>query len=87
VLPPSIHESQQDELEHETYHYLGWSHARIERTVERLLSSSRPGDMTTAGAAREIVAGFGMAGPPDAFWQTPLGVRCSDNGSRRRTNA
>jgi len=79
VLPPSTHESEQQELEHETYHYLGWSHARIERTVERLLSSERPGDLT-AGAAREIVAGFGLAGPPDAFWGTHLGRRCADNG-------
>jgi hypothetical protein len=80
VLPPSTHESPQHELEHETYHYLGWSHARVERTVERLLSSTRPGDLTSAGAAGEIVAGFGLAGPPDAFWGSPLGQRCTDNG-------
>ena len=85
MLPPSIHESQQHELEHETYHYLGWSHARIERTVERLLSSDRPDDLTTAGAAREIVAGFGLAGPPDAFWGTHLGQRCADTGLRPRS--
>jgi hypothetical protein len=84
VLPPSVHESQQHELEHETYHYLGWSHSRVERTVERLLSSDRPGDLTSAGAAREIVAGFGLAGPPDAFWATLLGRRCVENGLRPR---
>ena len=84
MLPPSTHASEQHELEHETYHYLGWSHARIERTVERLLSSERPGDLTTT-AAREIVAGFGLAGPPDAFWETPLGRRCVDNGILRRS--
>jgi hypothetical protein len=86
VLPPSTHESQQHELEHETYHYLGWSHARIERTVERLLNGSRPGDLTSTGAAREIVAGFGLAGPPDSFWATPLGQRCADNGMRPRAS-
>ena len=79
MLPPSTHQSHQHELEHETYHYLGWSHSRIERTVERLLSSDRPGDLTAA-AAREIVAGFGLAGPPDAFWVTPLGRCCAENG-------
>jgi hypothetical protein len=86
VLPPSIHESEQFELEHETYHYLGWSHARIERTVERLLSSDRPGDLTSSGAAREIVAAFGLTGPPDRFWATPLGRRCAGNGIRPKTS-
>ncbi len=82
MLPPSTHESEQHELEHETYYYLGWSHARIERTVERLLSSDRPGDLTSAGAAREIVNAFGLSGPPDAFWATHLGQRCAENGIR-----
>jgi hypothetical protein len=85
VLPPSTQESEQNELEHETYHYLGWSHSRIERTVERLLSSDRPGDLST-GAAREIIAAFGLTGPPDTFWATPLGHRCVDNGMRPRTS-
>ena len=85
MLPPSTHQSEQHELEHETYHYLGWSHARIERTVERLLSSDCPGDLAAVGAAREIVAGFGLAGPPDAFWATPLGRRCADNGMTPRS--
>ena len=58
-----------------------------ERTVERLLSSDRPGEIAPAGAAREIVAAFGMSGPPDAFWATHLGHRCSDNGMRPRTSA
>ena len=86
MYPPSMRQSQQLELEHETYHYLGWSHARIERTVERLLQSEQP-DPTTTSAAREIVAAFGLTGPPERFWATHLGQRCVDNGIRPRANA
>jgi len=86
VYPPSTHQSEQLELEHETYHYLGWSHARIERTVERLLQSSRP-DPTTTSAAREIVAAFGLTGPPERFWATPPAQPCAENGIRPRTTA
>lgn len=86
MYSPSTHHSEQRELEHETYHYLGWSHTRIERTVERLLSSAQP-DPTSTSAAREIVAAFGLTGPPERFWETHLGRRCADNGIRPRTNA
>jgi hypothetical protein len=80
VYPSSTRESEQHELEHETYHYLGWSHSRIERTVERLLNSERPGDVSSAGAAREIVAAFGLTGPPESFWTTHLGQHCTEHG-------
>ena len=30
------------------------------------------------GAAREIVAAFGLAGPPDSFWATKVGSRCAE---------
>jgi hypothetical protein len=86
VYLPSTQQSAQHDLENETYHYLGWSHSRIERTVERLLSSDQP-DPTSTSAAREIVAAFGLTGPPERFWETHLGQRCAGNGIRPRTTA
>jgi hypothetical protein len=80
VHPSSTRDSERQDLETETYHYLGWSHVRIETTVERLLGGERPDDGITRGAAREIVAAFGLAGPPEHFWQTGIGRRCIDAG-------
>jgi hypothetical protein len=80
VYPSSTRQSERHELEHETYHYLGWSHPRIERTVEQLLGGEHADAGATKNAAQEIVAAFGMAGPPAPFWQTQLGRRCHDAG-------
>jgi hypothetical protein len=80
VYPSSTRESERHELENETYHYLGWSHARIERTVDRLLGGERSDAGATTGAAREVVAAFGLAGPPEEFWATRLGHRCAAIG-------
>lgn len=77
---PSTRESERNDLETETYHYLGWSHWRIERTVERLLAGDDSDDADARGAAREIVAAFGLAGPPEHFWNTGVGRRCVDAG-------
>ncbi|HEY5013044.1 MAG TPA: hypothetical protein VIK61_10110 [Acidimicrobiia bacterium] len=32
------------------------------------------------GAAREVVAAFGLAGPPEEFWVTRLGRCCAQIG-------
>ena len=77
MYPSSTTQSERHELEHETYHFLGWAHVRIERTVEKLLGASH-GDVKNA--AQEIVSAFGMAGPPDMFWVTQLGRRCVEAG-------
>ena len=80
MYPGSTRETERQELETETYHYLGWSHVRIETTVERLVGGDHPDDAITRGAAREIVAAFGSAGPPASFWATQLGRRCGNAG-------
>ena len=80
MQPSSTRESERQDLETETYHYLGWSHARIESTVERLIGGDRLEDPVARGAAREIVAAFGISGPPEHFWQTGIGSRCIDAG-------
>jgi hypothetical protein len=80
VYPGSTRETERQELETETYHYLGWSHVRIERTVERLLGGEHTDSGMTTSAAREIVAAFGLAGPPVSFWATRLGRRCDEAG-------
>jgi hypothetical protein len=80
VQPTSTRDSERQDLETETYHYLGWSHPRIQTTVERLIGGDRFEDAIPRGAAREIVAAFGLAGPPEHFWQTGLGGRCIDAG-------
>lgn len=80
MYPSSTRESERNELENETYHYLGWSHLRIERTVERLLGGEQSDAGVTMSAAREVVAGFGIAGPPDVFWATRLGRCCAETG-------
>ena len=72
----STRDSERHDLETETYHYLGWSHQRIERTVERLMGEDQSDAAVTRGAAREIVAAFGLAGPPSEFWTTGVGRRC-----------
>jgi hypothetical protein len=84
VHPSSTRESERQDLETETYHYLGWSHVRIETTVQRLIGD-RSDEAVTRGAAREIVAAFGLAGPPEHFWQTGLGSHCIDAGFGPRT--
>jgi hypothetical protein len=85
VYPSSTRESERNDLEIETYHYLGWSHVRIERTVERLMGGDHSDDAVARGAAREIVAAFGVAGPPAAFWATGIGQRCVAGGFGPRT--
>jgi hypothetical protein len=80
VYPSSTWESERHELENETYHYLGWSHPRIERTVERLLGGEQSDTGAMLSAAHEVVAAFGLAGPPEAFWPTHLGRRCVEAG-------
>jgi hypothetical protein len=80
VYPASIQESERHELENETYHYLGWSHHRVEHTVNRLLGGDNSDAAVTKGAAREVVAAFGLAGPPEHFWKTHVGARCIDAG-------
>jgi hypothetical protein len=76
----STRQSERHELENETYHYLGWSHSRIERTVERLLGGDATDTAMQQGAAREVVVAFGIVGPPEPFWATRLGRRCTDAG-------
>jgi hypothetical protein len=76
----STKKSDRHDLETETYHYLGWSQMRIERTVERLIGGDDSDAAVTRGAAREIVAAFGLAGPPDQFWSTRIGRRCAEAG-------
>ena len=83
--PSSTRESERTDLETETYHFLGWSRVRIERTVERLMGGDHRDNAVTAGAAREIVAAFGLAGPPQHFWTTGVGRRCVDAGFGPRT--
>ena len=78
--PTSTRDSERQDLETETYHYLGWSQGRIETTVARLIGGDHSDDAITRGAAREIVAAFGLAGPPEHFWQTGIGNRCIDAG-------
>ena len=80
MYPSSTRESERSDLETETYHYLGWSHGRIERTVERLIGGDHTDDAVIRGAAREIVAAFGLAGPPAQFWGTGVGRRCAEAG-------
>lgn len=80
MRPSSTKQSERHELEHETYHYLGWSHPRIERTVGQLLGGERSDAGMTKNAAQEIVAAFGLAGPPPSFWVTQLGRRCVEAG-------
>ena len=80
MYPGSTRETERQELETETYHYLGWSHVRIERTVERLLGGEPTDSGMTTSAAREIAAAFGLAGPPESFWATRLGRRCGESG-------
>jgi hypothetical protein len=80
VYPSSTRQSERHELEHETYHYLGWSNPRIERTVEQLLGGELADAGLTKNAAQEIVAAFGMARPPEPFWATQLGRRCIEAG-------
>lgn len=80
VHPSSTRESERSDLETETYHYLGWSHSRIERTVERLIGTESSDDAVIRGAAREIVVAFGLAGPPEHFWLTGIGRRCIGAG-------
>lgn len=80
MYPSSTTQSDRLELEHETYHFLGWGHPRIERTVEQLLGGSHGDAGAIKNAAQEIVAAFGMAGPPDMFWVTQLGRRCHEVG-------
>jgi hypothetical protein len=80
VYPASIHESERHELETETYHYLGWSHHRVEHTVDRLLGGESSDATVMKGAAREVVAAFGLAGPPESFWKTHVGRRCTEAG-------
>jgi hypothetical protein len=79
VYPSSTTQSDRHELEYETYHFLGWSHPRIERIVGQLLGGI--GDAgAVKNAAQEVVAAFGMAGPPEMFWVTQLGRRCVEAG-------
>ncbi|MDQ1534164.1 MAG: hypothetical protein QOF28_1925 [Actinomycetota bacterium] len=83
--PSSTRGSERQDLETETYHYLGWSQSRIESTVARLIGGEHPDEAVTRGAAREVVAAFGLAGPPEHFWPTGLGRRCIDAGFGPRT--
>ena len=83
--PSSTRESERQDLETETYHYLGWSHRRIENTVARLIDGDGTDEAMTRGAAREIVAAFGLAGPPEHFWVTGIGRRCIGAGFGPRT--
>ena len=80
MQPTSTRDSERQDLETETYHYLGWSQHRIETTVARLVGSDNADEAITRGAAREIVAAFGLAGPPQHFWETGIGRRCIDAG-------
>ena len=80
MQPSSTRQSERADLETETYHYLGWSHMRVERTVERLMGEDGSDDGVTRGAAREIVAAFGLTGPPTVFWASRVGRRCIDAG-------
>jgi hypothetical protein len=80
VYPSSTRESERHELENETYHYLGWSHSRIERTVDRLLGGEQSDAGVMKSAAREMVAAFGLAGPPEPFWACRLGRCCAEIG-------
>jgi hypothetical protein len=85
VFPSSIRESERNDLETETYHYLGWSHQRVERTVDRLMGGEHHDAALAKGAAREVVAAFGIAGPPESFWATNVGRRCTEVGFGRRS--
>lgn len=80
MYPSSTRESERHELENETYHYLGWSHSRIERTVDRLLGGERSDAGVVKIAAHEVVAAFGIAGPSESFWVTRLGRCCVEAG-------
>ena len=80
MYPSSTTQSERHELERETYHFLGWAQPRIERTVEKLLGAGLGDAGVVKNAAQEIVAAFGMAGPPDMFWVTQLGRRCVEAG-------
>jgi hypothetical protein len=80
VYLSSTRQPERHDLETETYHYLGWSHMRIERTVDRLMGGDQADAAVTRGAAREIVAAFGLAGPPNHFWATSVGRRCAEAG-------
>ena len=85
MYPGSTRESERHDLETETYHYLGWSHGRIERTVDRLLGGDQSDPAIARGAAREIVKAFGVAGPPAPFWNTGIGRRCIEAGHGSET--
>jgi hypothetical protein len=80
VYPASIRETERHELETQTYHYLGWSHHRVEQTVHRLMGGDTSDAGVMKGAAREVVAAFGLAGPPQSFWETKVGHRCAEAG-------
>jgi hypothetical protein len=80
VYPASTSETERRELETETYHYLGWSHHRVEQTVDRLMGGASSDAGVMKGAAREVVAAFGLAGPPESFWATKVGQRCAEAG-------
>jgi hypothetical protein len=84
VYPASISETERHQVETETYHYLGWSHHRVEQTVERLMGGPSSDAGVTKSAAREVVAAFGIAGPPESFWQTQVGHHCTEAGFGRR---
>jgi hypothetical protein len=81
VYPGSTRETERHELVSQTYHYLGWSHQRIERTVDRLLGGDGSDAAIARSAAREVIVAFGLAGPPAAFWDTNVGRRCREAGS------
>ncbi len=83
MQPVSTQATERHELEAETYYYLCWSDARIARTVDRLLARGPKRRSAMKEAAREVVAAFGLAGPPDAFWSTHLGRRCASAGFHR----
>jgi hypothetical protein len=85
VFPASIQESERHDLETETYHYLGWSHQRVERTVDRLLGGESSDAGTMKSAAREVIVAFGLTGPPESFWATKVGLRCTEAGFGRRS--
>jgi hypothetical protein len=85
VHPASISETERHELETETYHYLGWSHHRVEQTVDRLMGGPSSDAGVMKGAAREVVAAFGIAGPPESFWSTKVGRRCAEGGFGARS--
>jgi hypothetical protein len=80
VHPASIRETHRHELETEVYHYLGWSHQRVESSVERLMGGDNHDAGVMKGAAREVVAAFGLAGPPESFLASKLGRLCAEAG-------